>query len=98
MAYFLAMEMRPGGFYFKSLLKTMAKTADNITRPLGLKGFHSASVAERCAGFISVFYVSFIHRILGILLVWCLSPSRCQAVPPSRFVGNLYPFHRMDCH
>lgn len=39
MAYFLAMETRPGGFYFKSLLKTMTKIADNITRALGLKGF-----------------------------------------------------------
>lgn len=89
MAYFLAMEMRPGGFYFKSLLKTMAKIADNITRPLGLKGFHSASVSERCADFISVVYVSFTNRILGSLLVSCLSPSHSLAVPPSMFVGNL---------
>lgn len=59
MAYFLAMEMRPGGFYFNSLLKTVAKIADNT----GLKGFHNASVSERCAGFISVFCVSFTNRI-----------------------------------
>lgn len=89
MAYFLAMEMRPGGFYFKSLLKTVAKIADNITRPLGLKGFCGVSVSEKCAGFISVFYVSFTNKILGILLVLCLSPSHSQAVPPSMFVGNL---------
>lgn len=88
MAYFLAMEMRPGGFYFKSLLKTVAKIADNITRPLGLKGFHSASVSERCAGFICMLYVSFTNRILGILLVSCHFPSHSLAVPPSRFAGN----------
>lgn len=89
MAYFLATEMRPGGFYFKSLLKTVAKIADNITRPLGLKGFHSVAMSERCAGFICVFYVSFTNRILGILLVSCHSSSHALAVPPSMFAGNL---------
>lgn len=71
MAYFLAMEMRPGGFYFKSLLKTVAKIADNITRPLGLKGFHRPLCLRDVLAF-SVFSVSFTNRILGISVV--LSP------------------------
>lgn len=88
MAYFLAMEMRPGGFYFKCLLKTVAKIADNITRLLGLKAF-AMPLCLRCAGFISVFYILFTNRILGFLLVSCPSPSHSQADPPSIFVGNL---------
>lgn len=48
---------------FKSLLKTTAKIADNITRALGLKGFHGASVSERSAGFISVLHLS--HLLTG---------------------------------
>ena len=80
---------------FKSLLKTTAKIADNITRALGLKGFHGASVSERSAGFISVFYISFVsftNRILGISTVLCPSASpliMLEAVPLSVFVWNL---------
>lgn len=60
---------------FKSLLKSKAKIADNITRALGLKGFHGASVSERSAGFISLFYISFTHRILGISTALCPAAS-----------------------
>lgn len=48
---------------FKSLLKTMAKIADNFTRALGLKGFHGASVSERSAGFylLVLYSICFIY-------------------------------------
>lgn len=77
---------------FKSLLKSTAKIADNITRALGLKGFHGASVSDRSAGFISLFYISFTHRILGISTVLCPAASPFnipEAVPLSMFVCNI---------
>lgn len=77
---------------FKSLLKTTAKIADNITQALGLKGFHGASVSERSAGFICFTFVSFTNRILGISTVLCPSTSPLiisEAVPLTMFVCNL---------
>lgn len=63
---------------FKSVLKTTAKIADNITTALGLKRLQGASVSERSDGFISMFYISFVsftNRILGIPTVLCPSAS-----------------------
>ena len=59
---------------FKSLLKSMAKTADNITRALRLKWFHGSSVPERSAGFM--FYLfHLLTGFLGISTVLCPSAS-----------------------
>lgn len=72
MAYFLAMEMRPGGFYFKSLLKTVAKIADNITRPLSLKGF----TMPLCLRDVLALCLCFMfHLLIGFLGLWCCGPS-----------------------
>lgn len=62
MAYFPAMEMRPGGFYFKSLLKTLAKIADNITDHWGLKGF-TVSLCLRVVLAVSLCFV--FHLLTG---------------------------------
>lgn len=45
---------------FKSLLKTTAEIADNITAAFGLKGFHGACKSERSAASTSSFYISFV--------------------------------------
>lgn len=48
---------------FKSLLKTMAKIADNVTRALGLKGFHGASVSKRSCWLLSLCFI--FHLLTG---------------------------------
>lgn len=67
----------------------MAKIADNITRALRLKAFHGASVSERSAGFIFMFYISFFSFTSRILGVSTVSPLIIpEAVPLSMFVCN----------
>lgn len=47
---------------FKSLLKTMAKIADDITRALRLKVFDGAFVSEKCWLYLHVLhYICFVY-------------------------------------